>query len=163
MAKTRPVVISPGVRAPYPNPTSATASKVARGNRKRDTKPEVALRSALHRAGLRFRKNVVVRSNDVRVTVDVVFPRQKVLVFVDGCFWHGCETHQRIPATNTAYWVPKLRSNIERDRRVDIHLRQAGWMVERVWEHEDPAEAALRVAELVRRGASSRGIAGATR
>jgi DNA mismatch endonuclease (patch repair protein) len=81
---------------------------------------------------------------------DIVFTRAKVAVFVDGCFWHGCPAHQRVPKTNSDYWVPKLQRNIERDREVDDALAAAGWRIVRVWEHEDVDRAADTVARTLR-------------
>lgn len=130
----------------YPLPTSPAATAVMRANRGRDTGPEVRLRSALHRAGLRFRKNLPVVAGEVRVRPDVVFPRRRIAVFSDGCWWHACPEHGTSPRSNVDYWLPKLVRNVERDRRVDAALRAAGWTVVRVWEHEDPEDAAKRVA-----------------
>lgn len=138
-----------GQSVPYPTPASATASRVARANRRTDTKPETLLRSTLHREGMRFRKNYLVAENDFRVKIDVAFPKARVAVFVDGCFWHGCPAHQRVPRRNADYWAPKLAANAQRDRRIDDALVGAGWAVIRVWEHEDPAEIAGRLALLV--------------
>ena len=81
---------------------------------------------------------------------DVVFTRARVVVFVDGCFWHGCPEHQVVPARNRDYWVPKLSRNVERDRQADEALSSDGWAVVRVWEHEDVAAAGLRIESLVR-------------
>lgn len=116
-------------------------------NRRANTKPEVRLRSALHALGYRFRKDFVVRVDNTRVRPDIVFTRRKVAVFVDGCFWHVCPEHGRQPTTNEWYWAPKLRRNMERDRRADELLSGAGWIVIRVWEHES-LESAV---DLVRR------------
>ncbi|MDB5911325.1 MAG: vsr, partial [Massilia sp.] len=69
---------------------------------------------------------------------------------LDGCFWHGCPKHHTKSATNAAYWAEKVRRNRERDGETDRLLAEAGWRVLRIWEHEDPAEAAKGVAELVR-------------
>ena len=133
-----------------PRPTSAFASRVAKGNVKRNTRPEVRLRSALHRAGMRFRKHYRVSLPGRRAPeCDIVFPRQRVAVLVDGCFWHQCPQHSNVPVANAAYWVPKLRRNVDRDRRTDAALADAGWIVIRVWEHQDPAEAAEQVAGVV--------------
>ncbi len=121
-----------------------------RGNRKVDTGPEVRLRSALHRAGLRFRKNYPVLAGGLRVRPDVVFPRSRVAVFLDGCFWHACPQHGTQPTSNVAYWAPKLARNVDRDRSVDNAMFEAGWIVVRVWEHETPEKAARRVAAAVR-------------
>jgi DNA mismatch endonuclease (patch repair protein) len=90
----------------------------------------------------------------MRVRADIVFPSAKVAVFVDGCFWHGCAEHQRLPQSNADYWGPKLARNAERDRLIDVALAAAGWCVERVWEHEEPDAAAERLQRAVtlRRG-----------
>ncbi len=114
-------------------------------NRRRDTKPEVVLRRALHRLGYRYRKDLLLRLEDVKVRPDIVFTRRKVAVFVDGCFWHVCPQHGRQPTTNEWYWTPKLRRNMERDERANEALRQEGWSVVRVWEHEALDEAIASV------------------
>jgi DNA mismatch endonuclease (patch repair protein) len=66
---------------------------------------------------------------------DFIFPKQKVIVFVDGCYWHGCPKHFRRPSTNTKFWDTKIARNKERDREVNRALRKAGWRVLRIWEH----------------------------
>lgn len=119
-----------------------------KGNRKRDTKPELALRSVLHRRGLRYRVNARP-SQPLACRADIVFRRQKVAVFVDGCFWHACPEHGTSPQTNASYWSPKIARNIERDRRNDSVLEAAGWTVIRVWEHEPAEEAASRVIDVL--------------
>jgi DNA mismatch endonuclease, patch repair protein len=106
-----------------------------RANRKRDTGPELALRSELHRRGLRYRLGLKVAAPGLRVLPDLVFPRQRVAVFVDGCWWHRCPEHGTMPRSNTAYWLPKLARNVERDLQVDAALTASGWSVVRVWEH----------------------------
>ncbi|WP_101254052.1 very short patch repair endonuclease [Streptomyces barkulensis] len=126
-----------------------------RANRSRDTKPEIALRKAVHSLGLRYR--VAARPlPELRRTADLVFTRQKVAVFMDGCFWHGCEEHHTRPSANAPYWSEKVRRNRERDRDTTARLTEAGWLVLRFWEHEDPVEAALKVEAAVkaRRSAS---------
>lgn len=121
-----------------------------RANRGSDTGPERALRSALHRAGLRFHKN---RRLDLapgqRVRPDIVFPALRLAVFVDGCYWHGCKEHRSIPATNTAFWKAKIEGNRERDATHNQWLETAGWAVVRVWEHEPLDEAVERVGAAV--------------
>jgi DNA mismatch endonuclease, patch repair protein len=113
-----------------------------RANRRTDTKPELALRSALHRRGYRFRKDHRLDLSDgARVRPDIAFTARKVAVFVDGCFWHACPQHGRNPTVNEWYWAPKLRRNIERDRAADAALAAAGWQVVRIWEHEPLAAA----------------------
>lgn len=127
---------------PYPEPTSPAASRVMRGNRKRDTRPEMRLRSELHRRGLRFRKDYLIREDAMRVRADIAFPRSRLVVFVDGCFWHSCPAHGSVPRANEGYWSAKLERNRQRDKLVDMYLRSADWTVVRVWEHVDPVEAA---------------------
>jgi DNA mismatch endonuclease (patch repair protein) len=107
-----------------------------RGNRKRNTRPELALRSALHREGLRFRLDVRIGSPAFKVVPDLVFPRARVAVFVDGCWWHRCPLHANSPRSNTDYWLPKLARNVDRDRRVNDGLASLEWRVIRVWEHD---------------------------
>lgn len=145
----RTVNLGGGHIVPYPEPSNATATTIGKANRRTDTKPEIRLRSALHRQGLRFRKDLLVRAGDVRVRPDVVFTRQKVALFVDGCFWHGCPEHQHVPRSNRDYWVPKLQANEARDRRVDAALDHDGWTTIRVWEHEPVAIAVDRIEEAV--------------
>ncbi|MGW5223977.1 very short patch repair endonuclease [Nocardia niigatensis] len=108
-----------------------------RANRRADTKPEVALRSALHRLGFRYRKDLRLDLGPMKVRPDIVFTARKVAVFVDGCFWHVCPEHGRQPTTNEWYWTPKLRRNVERDHAANEALVAAGWQVIRLWEHED--------------------------
>lgn len=122
-----------------------------RANRRADTKPERAVRSALHRRGLRFRKDLRVMVDGGRARPDVAFTRARVAVFVDGCFWHHCPEHGAIPAANRDYWEAKLARNVERDRRNDAALRGAGWRVLRFFEHVDAEEAADQVEAAVRR------------
>jgi len=112
-----------------------------RANRSRDTTPELALRRVLHGRGLRYRVHVRPLAT-LRCEADVVFTRQRVAVFIDGCFWHGCAEHRPLPRANRDYWRAKLTRNVERDRRNDEALRSAGWQVLRFFEHVDPEEAA---------------------
>lgn len=118
-------------------------------NRRRDTKPEVALRALLHARGLRYRVDYQPLPG-IRNRADVVFTRAKVVVFVDGCFWHGCPEHFSLPKTNVDYWEPKIRANRARDERTDALLREAGWTIIRAWEHEDAHSVADRVELAVR-------------
>lgn len=118
-------------------------------NRSRDTRPELALRRAVHALGLRYR--VATRPiPTLRRTADLVFPRQKVAVFLDGCFWHGCPEHHTKAARNSDYWQAKVRRNRERDLDTTERLTEEGWLVLRFWEHEDPVEAALEVESAVK-------------
>lgn len=106
---------------------------------------ELALRSALHAEGLRFRLHRRVEG----IAVDIVFPGSLVVVFVDGCFWHGCPKHATFPKTNQKYWLPKLAENRERDRRQTAKIRAAGWRVFRVWEHDCQPVADIAVKRIV--------------
>jgi DNA mismatch endonuclease (patch repair protein) len=98
--------------------------------RSENTKPEIALRKALWARGLRFRIHYG------KEKIDIAFPSQKVAIFVDGCFWHGCPIHSHIPKSNREYWLPKLRRNMERDKSKQDRLGLQGWKVMRFWEHE---------------------------
>jgi DNA mismatch endonuclease (patch repair protein) len=138
-----------------PPASSPEALRRMRSTRQRDTAAEVALRSALHRRGLRF---FVDRPplRGLRRRADVVFPRARVAVYVDGCFWHSCPIHATAPKANADWWREKLRANQDRDRDMDRRLRDGGWTVVRVWEHEDSEDAAQRVADAVCQSAAGR-------
>ena len=119
-----------------------------KANRRTDTKPEMALRRALHGLGYRYRKDLRLDlAGGTRVRPDIVFTARKIAVFIDGCFWHCCPEHGSAPAANTWYWEPKLRRNVERDRAADEALHAAGWTVIRFWEHEAIDAAVERVAD----------------
>jgi DNA mismatch endonuclease, patch repair protein len=118
--------------------------------RRTDTAPERALRSILHRRGLRFRKDSAPVPS-LRCRADIVFPSQRVAVFVDGCFWHKCPEHGEIPVANADWWQLKLDRTAARDRRNNAALEREGWTVVRVWEHEDPEPAADRIEALLKK------------
>jgi DNA mismatch endonuclease (patch repair protein) len=134
-------------------PSSAGVSERMARVRRRDTTPELELRSELHRRGLRYRidrrplKGVPSRA-------DLVFGPAKVAVYVDGCFWHSCPEHGTMPRSNEAFWRDKLSRNQERDATVNGLLDAAGWTVVRVWEHEEIDAAADRVESAVRKSLS---------
>ncbi|MFF4135241.1 very short patch repair endonuclease [Streptomyces mirabilis] len=125
----------------------------------KDTSAELAVRRLLHAAGLRYRVEYPVPGM-ARRRIDVAFTRAKVAVLIDGCFWHGCPEHATQPKANAEWWRTKLDRNMARDRETTEHLTALGWMVLRFWEHETPAEVAVRVraavewrlAERTRRG-----------
>ena len=131
-----------------PKASSAAAQSRMRATRQRGTKAEMHLRSALHRRGLRYR---VQRSilPDARRKVDIVFPRERVAIFVDGCFWHGCPVHGTWPKQNAAYWQAKINRNKRRDRDTDERLQNAGWHVIRFWEHEHFEQAAEKIDAII--------------
>lgn len=102
----------------------------------------------MHSAGYRYRVAYPVPGRPRR-SIDVAFPRRKVAVLVDGCFWHGCPDHGTRPRANASWWNQKVETNRARDRDTDEALSEAGWQVVRVWEHEDPEEAVGRIASLL--------------
>ncbi|QEO10722.1 very short patch repair endonuclease [Protaetiibacter larvae] len=118
------------------------------GNRSRDTKPELAVRRAAHALGLRYRVNARPLSS-LRRSADLVFRRERVAVFIDGCFWHGCPEHHVASKSRVEYWGPKIEANRRRDADTDKLLRAQGWYPLRAWSHEDPAEVAFRVRALI--------------
>ncbi|MFW3171155.1 very short patch repair endonuclease [Geodermatophilus sp. CPCC 206100] len=125
-------------------PSSPATRARMQTQRRRDTRPELALRQELHRRGRRF---FVDRAplRGVRRRADLVFPRHRLAVFVDGCFWHACPEHGRVPRSNVDWWRKKLAGNAARDRDTDEQLAAEGWRVVRVWEHEPLDAAAGRV------------------
>lgn len=127
--------------------TPSVSSRMSR-QAVRDTAPELAVRRALFASGERFRVAFPVPGRG-RCTIDVAFPRRKVAVFIDGCFWHGCTEHKTIPRSNSATWTKKLSENRRRDQAVDDLLRGQGWVVVRAWEHEDPDGVCDRVREVL--------------
>lgn len=127
-----------------PAASSAATRAVMQGNRSRDTGPEIALRRELHRRGLRFRVHHTPVPS-LRCRPDIVFTRQRLAVFVDGCFWHRCPEHAASPSRNGAYWEAKFQHNADRDRRHDRALAAVGWAVVRIWEHEAIGDAVAQV------------------
>ena len=97
----------------------------------KNTKPELQLRKALWARGLRYRVHAALIGRP-----DIVFPRQRLAIYVDGCFWHGCPIHGTNPVTNADFWENKIKGNIERDRQVTSQLTKLGWIVIRIWGHE---------------------------
>ncbi len=117
---------------------------------RRDTKPEMMLRRALWKSGLRYRVDRSPLKGMLR-RADIVFGPAKVAVYVDGCFWHSCPTHATIPKSNREWWVDKLMASVRRDRDTDRQLTDASWLVIRVWEHEDMDSIAEQIVVLIER------------
>lgn len=117
--------------------------------RQKNTSGESALRREVYALGLRYRLQVAISKKPRRVA-DLAFLGPRVAVFVDGCFWHGCPEHATWPKRNSEFWRAKILANRERDRDTDERLRANGWEVVRIWTHEDPREAAVRIANVVR-------------
>jgi len=148
MKSDRESAATAGERADVPPRSSLvtsaqTSARMARQAR-RDTKPEIELRRRLHRLGFRYRVNSPLPGM-ARRRADLTFGPKRLIVFVDGCFWHGCPEHGTSPRNNGAWWAEKLRKNVVRDRETDDHLEAAGWTVLRIWEHEDPETAVRRI------------------
>jgi DNA mismatch endonuclease, patch repair protein len=133
--------------------SSTDASRRMARTGRRDTKPELELRRALFARGLRYRVDASVLPS-IRRRPDIVFRGAKVAVFVDGCFWHGCPDHATWPKANGDFWREKISTNRLRDRDTDQRLTEAGWLVVRIWEHEDAGTAADQLEKIVceRRG-----------
>ncbi|NLT26020.1 MAG: very short patch repair endonuclease [Microbacteriaceae bacterium] len=125
--------------------STAGVARSMRSNRRRDTSPELALRRILHARGLRYRVDFAPLATMRQRRADIVFTKARLAVFVDGCFWHGCPDHATFPVRNADYWLPKLERNRARDLETDAALADAGWRVIRIWEHEDPTDAADRI------------------
>lgn len=118
-----------------------------RAVRSKGTHAEMGLRRELKKMGFAFRLHASVGS--FRCRPDLVMTRHKLAIFVDGCFWHGCPKHGTWPATNAEWWRDKINANRIRDRRLRAQLKRAGWRVVRVWEHEDPERAAMKIRKLL--------------
>jgi DNA mismatch endonuclease (patch repair protein) len=145
-----PAMAAGGARGDPPLPPSPLTRRRLSTQRTRDTAPELHLRRELHRRGRRFYVDRAPLTG-LRRRADLVFPRRKVAVYVDGCFWHCCPDHATHPKHNAAWWAAKLTTNVARDRDTDARLTAAGWVVVRVWEHQAPTEGA----DLVERALST--------
>lgn len=132
-----------------PAASSAAVRKRMQATRRRDTAPELTLRRELHRRGLRYRVDLALAGLPRR-RMDVVFTRARLVVLVDGCFWHGCPEHGTTAKANADYWSNKIVTNVRRDRDTDQRLEAAGWRVLRLWEHEEVRAAADRVEHALR-------------
>lgn len=134
-------------------------------NRSRDTGPELAVRRILHARGLRYRVAAAPLPS-LRRRADIVFSRQRIAVFIDGCFWHGCHDHGRRHFNhNVDYWPSKIATNMARDLDTTARLSEAGWHVMRFWEHESPNDVAAAIEHAVaeRRSPQAGGSASAER
>ena len=127
-----------------PSASSPAAQRRMQATRGQNTAPEMALRRELYQRGLRYRIQVAVIPG-LRRTADLAFIKQRIAVFVDGCFWHGCPTHGTQSRSNPEFWAEKIRANVARDADTNRRLSDSGWTVVRVWAHESPQEAADRI------------------
>jgi len=116
--------------------------------RQKGTEAEIALRRELYWRGLRYRIDFEVLQKPRRVS-DIAFPRLKIAIFVDGCFWHGCPEHASWPKQNAEFWKQKIETNRLRDADTNERLHSIGWAVLRFWEHESPIKAADTAVRLI--------------
>ncbi|WP_258174939.1 very short patch repair endonuclease [Nesterenkonia sandarakina] len=130
--------------------SSENARLTMRANKGRDTKPELLIRRALHARGWRFRVNYRPLASDRRRSVDIAFTRRKVVVLIDGCYWHGCPRHFIMPKTNQDYWSKKISGNRARDVETSRLLGDEGWTVLRYWEHESIEDVLLDIESALR-------------
>jgi DNA mismatch endonuclease (patch repair protein) len=129
-------------------------SKIMAAIKGRNTSIELLLRKELTKRGLRYRVH-----HDIPGRPDIAFPRWKVAVFTDGCFWHKCPRCYRPPTSNRQYWLPKLAANVRRDKRQTNLLRKQGWRVLRFWEHAvrgESAECAAKISGVIKSRSHSR-------
>jgi DNA mismatch endonuclease, patch repair protein len=123
------------IRKRAPGASSPLIRRVMQSVRRHDTAAELQLRKTLFQLGLRYRLNAIPVTK-IRCKADVVFRSALVCIFIDGCYWHGCPKHFRVPKTNASWWSEKIADNRQRDRRQSRALRRNGWIVLRFWEHE---------------------------
>ena len=136
-------------RVSRPEPSSVAAHNRMKAVRRHGSAAEIAVSLVLDCLGLEYVTNEQPILG-LRRRADIVFRNEKVAVFVDGCFWHGCPQHGTQAKANAAFWRAKIERNMERDADTSRCLEEAGWMVVRVWEHEDPEVAAIRVSEALK-------------
>jgi len=147
MKRPTPMIQTPETPNAKPRTDSSTSRRMSR-QKARNTTPEVGLRREIRWLGLGYRVELTLPGMPRR-RCDIGFKGARVAVFVDGCFWHACPVHATAPVRNREWWKEKLATNVARDRDTDSRLSAAGWMSTRVWEHEDMAAAAQRIAEAV--------------
>ena len=122
--------------------------------RGQNTSPEIALRKMLWRHGLRYQLHRRIEG----VRPDLVFPRARVSIFIDGCFWHGCPDHYVRPRSRADFWADKLLTNVLRDRAQTMRLEDQGWTILRFWEHDIACQPEKVVAEVIRAVESDAGM-----
>jgi DNA mismatch endonuclease, patch repair protein len=133
---------------PSPPATDDATRRRMQATRSKHSRAERELRSELHRRGLRYRLHLPLLDNK-RYKADIVFLRARVVVFLDGCFWHSCPEHGTRSISNAGWWANKLARNRERDAFAESSLVDRGWTVVRVWEHEDPRRAADAIEDVL--------------
>lgn len=131
-----------------PTPPTDVIRRRMQTQRRRDTSCELNVRRRLHAQGRRYRVDVRPEA-DLRIRGDIVWKGRRIVVFIDGCFWHGCPIHGTQPKKNSEWWQNKLRTNVDRDRATTTALRERGWTVLRFWEHEDVEAIVQRITEVL--------------
>ncbi len=135
---------------PLPTPPSPHVRARMKAQPRSDTKPEVRVRKALFKAGMRYRCGYPVPGRPRR-SIDIAFVGPRLAVFIDGCFWHKCPDHFVPPKANAAWWLKKIETNVRRDKETDQLLDAQGWQVLRLWEHTQTAEALAQISSLLKR------------
>lgn len=132
------------IRSRAPRASSAIVRRVMQRNTGHETAQERLLRTFLTKAGLKFRTNTRPEPH-LKIKADIVFPKQRVCVFLDGCFWHGCPFHFKVPNSHSPWWKEKIQDNKRRDARQTQALRRRKWKVIRYWEHQIQPDALQRI------------------
>ncbi len=130
------------------NPSSPAASRRMKATRGSDNPLERNIRSLLYQEGYRYFKHRRLLPGTSR-TVDIVLPRRRLAIFIDGCFWHGCPLHGTWPKANAEFWREKIETNMLRDKDTTKRLRSLGWKVIRIWEHVKPEMAVKRIISIL--------------
>lgn len=138
-----------------PKASSSQVSRRMARTPQKDTSAEMAIRRELHRRGFRYRVDYTVLRKPRR-TADLAFPKLKIAVFIDGCFWHGCPEHGTWPKQNAEFWRQKIEANISRDEDTNERLSGLDWRVIRIWEHEAPEAAVERIVKVVSKAKNGR-------
>lgn len=131
-------------RNSHPKASSITVKHRMQAQPRLNTSCEMAIRRLLFSEGVRYRVHSRPISS-LRREADIVFRKMKIAVFIDGCFWHGCPQHKKVIKTHRLWWERKISKTKERDMDTDEKLQSFGWTVIRIWEHENPEEAAGRI------------------
>ena len=131
-----------------PKPSSDAARKRMEAAKPKGTLPEIKLQSALEQVGVLFEVDVKPIDNLQR-RADILIRDERIAIFVDGCFWHGCPIHGTQAKANAKFWADKINRNKERDLDTNRRLAEDGWTVLRIWEHEDPKQISNQVVELI--------------
>lgn len=135
-----------------PTASSPLVSRTMKKVRVKDTDEEMAVRRILFATGLRYRIYYQPKTPNIgRGSIDIAFPKKKLAIFIDGCFWHGCPVHGMVPKANRKWWLKKLAENKGRDSKISRILESDGWTVLRFWTHQSPEEMVTTIIETINR------------